>query len=59
MNLPSKSLEAEQPNVWERLKEDCHLELEEARKEHKEIDLLIAAKKRFDFCSPVTDPGTI
>ena len=41
MDLPSKSQETEAPLVWEKLKQDCKSELEQAQKELKEINLLI------------------
>jgi len=41
MNLPDKSLEAGELSIWEQLKEDCRLELEQAQKEYKEISLLM------------------
>ena len=41
MNLPSKSQEPEAPLVWEKLKQDCNSELEQAQRELHEITTLI------------------
>jgi two-component system sensor histidine kinase DegS len=41
MNLPSISQEVEEPSVWEKLKQDCGSELEQAQKELQEIIMLI------------------
>lgn len=41
MNLPSKSQEQEELTIWEKLKQDCRSELEQAQKELKEIIMLI------------------
>lgn len=41
MNLPSKSQEQEIENVWDKLKQDCRNELQQAQKELKEITMLI------------------
>jgi two-component system sensor histidine kinase DegS len=41
MNLPSKSQETEEESVWEKIKQDCRVELEQAQKELREINMLI------------------
>jgi two-component system sensor histidine kinase DegS len=41
MNLPSKSQDFSELTLWEQLKQDCSIELEQAKKELKEIILLI------------------
>lgn len=41
MNLPSKAQEPEDLSLWEKLKQDCRSELDQAQKELKEILLLI------------------
>ena len=41
MNLPSKSQEVEEVNIWEKLRQDCRSELDQARKELKEIVTMI------------------
>jgi two-component system, NarL family, sensor histidine kinase DegS len=41
MNLPSKSQEEDELNIWEKLKQDCRNELEQAQKELKDIKTLI------------------
>jgi len=41
MNLPSNTQEHEELNIWEKLKQDCRNELEQAQKELKDINTLI------------------
>ncbi len=41
MNLPSKSQEQDELNIWEKLKQDCRNELEQAQKELKDSKTLI------------------
>lgn len=41
MNLPSKSQEQDELNIWDKLKQDCRNELEQAQKELKDINTLI------------------
>jgi two-component system, NarL family, sensor histidine kinase DegS len=41
MNLPSKSQDLEELNIWEKLKQDCKNELQQAQKELREIIMLI------------------
>lgn len=41
MNLPSKSQDQEELNIWEKIKQDCRNELEQAQKELKDINTLI------------------
>jgi two-component system sensor histidine kinase DegS len=41
MNLPSKSQEIEEVNIWEKLRQECRSELDQARKELKEITTMI------------------
>jgi two-component system sensor histidine kinase DegS len=41
MNLPSKTLDQEELTIFEKLKQDCKIELEQAQRESKEIIMLI------------------
>jgi two-component system sensor histidine kinase DegS len=41
MNLPNMTQEPEEQSIWEKLKQDCRSELEQAQKEQKEIIMLI------------------
>jgi len=41
MNLPSKTQEQDELNIWEKLKQDCRNELEQAQKELKDINTLV------------------
>jgi two-component system sensor histidine kinase DegS len=41
MTLPSEIADQEELSIWEKLKKDCRIELEETQKELKEIVMLI------------------
>jgi two-component system sensor histidine kinase DegS len=41
MTLPSKAQDQEELSIWEKLKQDCRIELEQTQKELKEITILI------------------